>query len=97
MYGLRIKGSNNLELFTTEDTNWSFIGSFIAPAGGNNSLTNAALSVIGEVLIQKTLVNAAPNNQEAYVHNCTRTGNTVTATHGPNAGTVDTLVVVMAR
>lgn len=103
MFGLRTNDSVSLYLpgfvpgFTTEDSNWSYIGSFIAAAGGDNSLTNAALSIVGQVQISRSLVNAAPDNQEAYIHNCTRVGNTVTATHGPTSGTVATLVVVLAR
>lgn len=103
MFGLRLNEESSPYLpeftpgFTTEDSNWSYIGSFIAPANGDNSLTNAALSIVSEVQIARYLVNAAPDNQEAYIHNCTRVGNTVTATHGPTSGTVATHVVVLAR
>jgi hypothetical protein len=103
MFGLRTKDTpafwvpDFIPGFTTEDSNWSYIGSFIAAAGGDNSLTNAALDIVGEVLISRSLVNADPDNQEAYIHNCTRVGNTVTATHGLTSGTVATLVVVLAR
>ena len=92
-FGIQLFTPSGHTFFSTQSTMWSYVGSFIAPANAAVSHVFDALSLIGEVIIQRAFIDSPPGNQEAIIHTCTRNGNTITA----SGGNVRTMVVVMAR
>jgi len=92
-FGISLFTPSGHKFFSTESTTWNYVGSFIAPANASASRTFDVLSMISEVIIQRSFIDSPPGNQEAIIHICSRSGNTITA----SGGNVRTLVVVMAR
>jgi hypothetical protein len=79
--------------FSTDSQTWNYIGHFIAGASATTSQTFPTIGILGEVLIQKSAVDRPPTNQEGYIANVGRSGNTISAW----GGNVRTLVIVLGR
>jgi len=92
-YGIELFTPSGVKFFSTESTTWNFVGSFIAPANESADRTYNVLSLIGEVIMQRSFIGGVPDNQEAYIHNVSRSSNVITA----SSGNVATLIVVLAR
>jgi hypothetical protein len=91
--GIQISDANGLAYFSTDTQTWSFIGSFIAPANTNSSVSFSTLSFVSEVIFQRGAVDSVPDNQAGYIHSVSRSGTTVSY----SGGTIRTLVIVLGR
>ena len=91
--GISLYTASGAKFFSTDSQTWNYIGSFIAPANATGTATFSTLSLMSEVIFQRSAVDNVPSNQEGYIHDVSRSGNDVTAT----GGTIRTLVVVLGR
>ena len=91
--GLQISNADGVVFFDTDTITWNFLGSFTASSSGATSANFPAISTVSETLVQLSFIDEAPGNQEAYNHNVSISGTTVTA----SGGNSKTLVVVLGR
>lgn len=91
--GVRLYNADGNIYFSTDSQTWNYIGTFIAAANENPSVTFAALSVMSEVIFQRSAVDNPPNNQAGYIHTVSQSGTTITA----SGGNIRTLVTVLGR
>ena len=91
--GIAIYNSVGEEYFSTASATWSFLGSFIAPASASATFSIPEISLVSEVLLQRTFVDSPPGNQEAFIHTASVSGTNVVAING----NVRTLITVLGR
>lgn len=92
-YGIALWNQSGTKFFDTTSQTWNYIGSFIAPANVNGSQTFSALAECSDAIMQRSLVDSVPNNQEGYLHTVTRSGTTISY----SGGNVPTMIVVLGR
>jgi hypothetical protein len=93
LFGLDIYNGNQQLVFTTTDTAWSLVGFFAARQGVAFSTSYPAAAGM-ELRTLQQLIDVLPNDQEAYTHTVTVSGNTVASV---GDGTQDTLIMVFGR
>lgn len=91
--GIELFTESGVKFFSTASQTWSFIGSFIAPAGQSATATFGSIALMSEVIFQRSLVDDVPGNQEAIVHTAYLSGTTVVA----QGGSVRSLIIVLGR
>lgn len=91
--GIELFDAQGRKYFSTESQTWSYLGTLIAQPGQSATLNIPQISLMSEVIFQRTFVNAPPGNQEAYIHTASLSGTTVVAVNG----NVQTLIVVLGR
>lgn len=91
--GIELFTESGVKFFSTASQTWSYLGSFIAPAGSSATATFASIALMSEVIFQRSLVDNVPGNQEAVVHTAYLSGNTVVA----QGGSVRSLIIVLGR
>jgi hypothetical protein len=93
LFGLDIYNGNQQLVFTTTDTAWSLVGFFAArPEVLFTAEYPAAAGM--ELRTLQQLIDVLPNDQEAYTHTITVSGNMVTSSGN---GTQTTLIMVFGR
>lgn len=92
-FGITLYNAKGKEFFNTDTQSWNYIGAFVAPANGNGYGYFVTLSMMTEVIFQRSAVDNPPSNQEGYIHTVYRSGNNITAT----GGNIRTLVTVLGR
>jgi len=92
-YGIELRTPTGKVFFSSVSTTWNYVWSGIVPANTIVSGTFNALSLINEVIVQRSFINSPPDSQEAIIHTVSRSGNTLTA----SGGNVGTLIVILAR
>lgn len=98
-FGIALYKPDGTEFFSSESTTWNFVGSFVATKLTTVTMTFPDIAQYTTIIMQTSLVNSPPDNQEGNIHNITRSGNVITAAYvaSPRAGFVDTQIIVLGR
>lgn len=91
--GIQLFTDSGRLYFDTATQTWNYIGSFIVPANESAVVNMPVLSVMSEVLIQRSGVDVSPTSQEGLIHAASSSGTTVSA----SGGNIRTLITVLGR
>lgn len=91
--GIELRTASGKVYFSTASQTWSYLGTLIAQPGQSATLNIPAISLVSEVIFQRSFIDSPPGNQEAYIHSVSLSGTTVVALNG----NVRTLITVLGR
>jgi hypothetical protein len=92
-YGLVVYDSSGVDIYSSLVTTWNFVHSVTVPGGSSTNVYLPTLSALSEVVISKSFVNAAPDDQENIIANASISSNSLSVW----GGNVDCNVVVLGR
>jgi hypothetical protein len=93
MFGVETFDASGKIGLNTSSMTWSYVG-FLTVAAGQSTSQNFPAAAGMILMTQQWIPNVLPNNQEAYTHTVTVTGNTVSVSSN---GNVTTNILILAQ
>jgi len=94
-YGFEVRDSGNNLMFSSEDSTFTLLGTYLAPA--NTTVSFVGVPTMPTRIFTRHMIAETNGDNEAYVHTVTLNNNILTATAPSSTDTFDTFIMVFGK